>query len=892
MSLRLVFSWFADGGAWPEHPGLDTTSVDAAVVGPLGLLDHLETMLGLGAPAVGGAHRIAAWSAKLASAGADRFWSRSFATDQWSTARELLTWRDELVEAGWRPSLPISSRRIADLAAAEAAGPALPLGVADRLRAVIDAFADGPALPLRAVETIDARDDLPIGWRTLLDRLAAHGTAVTERRPAAPAGTARDLDRLLTPFATDGTRPALVGDDTVTRLVADTETMAAEALAAWLVADPRANDDLVFVLGKDTDLLDHALHRAGLPRLGGSAVSPHRALFQILPLAFRLAWSPPDPATLLDFLLLPVSPLPRWVANRLATQISETPGTGGPVWEETFADIARRHAELEPDATPSARAAIEAGWRAFVEPERHDPESGIPVAAARAVAGRVATWATARGAITGDDLFRTLASTAADLVAAIDATGAERLDRLLAERMIEQVIGEGVDDPTAVTEAAPWRRVVHPGAIWGPAGTVVWWHFADGSRTGTRRIWSTAERAALTDAGVSLDDPATALRLDAAAWERPLFFATDRVILVTPAATAEGPTEAHPFWHALAAGRPDITARIDVTAETLLDEAEPILAGRRIEREPVRRVAMSDRRAEWIAPAGAITARAHESASSLGALLACPFQWTLQYGARLRTSARRSLPGNDAVTGSLAHRIAEILFAPGPPPPAGTVRLRAATLVEELLPQMAATLLLPGSARDLAAARRSIPDALAELAQFLAMNELEVVGTEIDFTDDAVLSPTTGLAGAIDLLARDRDGRPVIVDLKWQRTDRYRRREIESGTAIQLAVYARHVRGDGLDVPTGYFMLRQRRFVTGSQRFGGPVVAVAGRSTAETWERIAAGWSAVMAELGVGHVRAPFDTAGVEQARFVDPILMTPPKCDHCDFAIACGRPS
>ena len=50
MPLRIVFSWFADAGAWPEHPGAGLAAVDHAIAGPLRLLDHLETMLGLGAP--------------------------------------------------------------------------------------------------------------------------------------------------------------------------------------------------------------------------------------------------------------------------------------------------------------------------------------------------------------------------------------------------------------------------------------------------------------------------------------------------------------------------------------------------------------------------------------------------------------------------------------------------------------------------------------------------------------------------------------------------------------------------------------------------------------------------------------------------------------------------
>ena len=78
MPLQLVFSWFADAGAWPEHPGAGAAAVDAAVVGPMRLLDHVETMLGLGAPAIAGVKRIALFRRKLESAGAGRFWANSF----------------------------------------------------------------------------------------------------------------------------------------------------------------------------------------------------------------------------------------------------------------------------------------------------------------------------------------------------------------------------------------------------------------------------------------------------------------------------------------------------------------------------------------------------------------------------------------------------------------------------------------------------------------------------------------------------------------------------------------------------------------------------------------------------------------------------------------------
>ena len=190
--MDLTFSWFADSGAWPEHPGKNDVAVDQEVVGPNGLLDHAETMLGFGGPDVAAIKRIAVYRRKIEAAGPGRFWSESFAFDPWSSARELLRWRDELVEAGWRPGVGMARRRLVDLSAAEAAGPKLPDGRADRLRAVIDALGSEPGLRLRSISLVDVRGTLPVGWRALLAALEASGVRIEElpvSPPSAPVGS-------------------------------------------------------------------------------------------------------------------------------------------------------------------------------------------------------------------------------------------------------------------------------------------------------------------------------------------------------------------------------------------------------------------------------------------------------------------------------------------------------------------------------------------------------------------------------------------------------------------------------------------------------------------------------------------------------------------------------
>lgn len=880
--MDLIFSWFADAGAWPEHPGSECAVLDQEVVGPLCLLDHLETMLGLGRPDVAAVRRIAVYRQKIEAAGPDRFWSKSFAVDPWSTARELLQWRDELVEAGWNPGAGCERSRLADLGAAEKSGPILPFGLADRLRAAIETLSGAPSFGSLQIDLVDERNLLPSGWRTLLSALEAAGATVRQLPVSAPKAASGDLGLL----ASGGKKIELSGDGSVVLLSANTEIAAAEALSAWLAADSEANRNVTFVLGKDTDLLDHALARHGLPRFGLSSASPHRALLQVLPLAFSLVWEPPDPHRLLDLLLLPAGPLPRSIAWKLAKVVAENPGVGGEDWVAAWAEVV---AAVPDGSDPAKHEAKVAAWRRLLEPARHDPKAGIPKLEARAIADMLAQGAKRRAATDNDDLTASLAQMAGELSDAIDATGLERLDRVLVERMIEECFSNGISDSTAVAEAASWRAVRDPGAIWGETGTVVWWHFADRGETSAFARWNEAELASLANADCPLDDPEIQLRLLAAAWERPMRHARDRLVLVRPAVVAGAETKAHPFWHSLAARARDVGDKISVQAEDVFAHAAISFAGRTAARVATPIATPPAPRRDWKAKADAVRPRSTESASSLETMLRCPLQWTLHYASGLKAGLRQSLPEAGKLLGILAHRIAEEAFPPGSPPLPEDVEVYAGRRLTELLPQMAATLLLPEFAAELSAAKAAIPSALGDLARFLHDDGLTVVGVESEFSVPDTLSPGFGVSGRIDMRSQTPSGRQVVIDLKWYKTDSYIRRDLKLGTAIQSGVYGRHVSDPSVDVRAGYFMLRQSRFITTDP--GGAGIVVEGPSAKDTWDRISASFSAVVADMETGRIRSALEHKALKYPeKFSDPCLLAPPKCGYCDFDGICGK--
>lgn len=374
----------------------------------------------------------------------------------------------------------------------------------------------------------------------------------------------------------------------------------------------------------------------------------------------------------------------------------------------------------------------------------------------------------------------------------------------------------------------------------------------------------------------------------ASAWKRPYQYAKQDLIFIRSKLRADDETAIHPFWHTLLAQDGGLDKRVSSNAEALLSKESFQLAGRETNLHAVAGASSPDRRDIWRCARNLVKARPLESATSLGSLLSCPLKWTLEYASKLEAGSRQSMQHTGAVIGTLAHKISQEVFHPGIPPAADKVSSYAEQRLEELLPKMAANLLLPGLARELAAVRKTIPEALGELARFLENESLEIIATEYAFSESKSLSKEVGLRGSIDLLARKKSGQDVVIDLKWQRNDKGRRDELKNGVALQLAVYARHVADQSADVPTGYFMLQQKRFLTTDIISNRNNYRIDGPGAKETWELVSSSWETMMEEVNAGAIRATFEYAKTILSKFDAPPLLTPPSCKYCNFAGIC----
>lgn len=891
--MDLIFGLACEGRAYPDFPGDGEGTLHAAVVGPNGLIDILEVQLGLTGPRCAEAVRIAAYAAKLRASLAinpGAYFAASFTRDPWATAKTLLSWRDQLLASGWT-GLPVGAPRVDDLAGVESEMPGLPPGLADRLCTLLVTLADRLSLWVATLRLVEPRVMLTPPYRRLVDALERCGVTILAAAATSPA-TDGDLRRVQT-FLGAGINAPLTGDGAFMVLEADTALMAAEALAEWLAAGSEEDLAGTVVLSGDGDtaLLDRALKARGLPALGQSAASPWRGALQVLPLAFAASWTPFNAKALLDLLLLPRPPIGRSAARKLARALAREPGTGGAAWDRAWSELESELTESFADH-PSAESEIArrlSRWREWTAGGLYSRTDGMPAEAARCIAARVGQWAIETDAGASDPLLLTVAGAANALAQAIDVLGQDPLPALLVERMIEQVLAEGAQNPDHIATAGGLRCVKHPAAIWGPVARLVWWDFKGPGERVPTLPWSRAEIAALAAVGCELEPASAAAARIGWGYANAIHQTRERVLLIHPALAGGEESVSHPLAHQLNPLTQPAGGAIRWNAERLLDGAALDLAGRRLPRELAAIVAQPQARAHWPLPASAVARLADrkESATSFERLADCQMRWMLQDVLRLSGGRFSEIPGPDQLLGNLAHEIANRVLKPGPVADADEVLRQVDAVFDTLLGAIAAPLQQPQFAGELAAARTRVPAALADLARLLREKGLEVVGTEVD--REAAFADGLAVVGRLDLLVRHATKGVGVIDLKWTKSAKRRREELADGRALQLATYGAIADpGGGPPANGAYYLLSQRRLIGPAGAVVADEQVAVDRSLADTWTDLMETWR-LWRDLAAQGVALGTGLPGAED-HFPEGLGIVPGEepCRYCELTSLC----
>lgn len=894
--LRVVYGERLDGGA--VSPANAKGSLGAIAVGPAGLLSLVETFTGLSGPPVQAARRIALMRRRLAAYSGDApFWAASFEVDPWAVAREVLRLRDSLVEAGWNATaIAGGSRRLADLAALEAMTewPVLP-GRADRISAAIEALGQGFELPVHQILVVDPPDAIGPGVGRLLKALEGVGVQILYQSAEQAAGQpGTDLARAQA-WLLGGEPQPLQGDGTLVILKGRSEAAQAEAVADWLAASPE-DPNTVIILGSPSGLLDGAMARRGLPRFAHLQASQLRGAVQVLALAIRTRWRPFSPEAMLDLLSMPLSPIPGDVVRELATALAEAPGRGGPRWIDAIEKgQARRRERFEKLGLPGAELASRirrdtARWRPWLEGEQYEESPGMPALVAREICGRVAAWA-ARVGVGGQGVVIAAGQFATTLSLVIAEAGLDVIPRVQLERMIDSVVADGIDAEYLTAEASPWAHAHHPAQVLERVAAVMWWGFSAEHTLQRATDWADEELSALAAAGIRPEGPDLGLYREAAAARGAVVRAAERVVLVAPAGPESDQTT-HPLLHELTPVLKQENSGAIFHAEELLATGVTTLAGRQISRTLVERRQLPDPRRTWSIAPTKIQLRPVESANSIELLLGCPFAWSLQYAGKLRPSRRSEIPHGEKLLGLLAHALAAEVFQPGASPSPDQAFDKARERLPTLIDEMAAPLRLPGAAADYVRALSRLPVAMRSLAETLGTLGAIIVGAEVERDLPDVLANGVSLSGRIDLLIKDQVGQPAIIDMKWSRTDRYRRDEIRKGHSVQLAVYGRLLGSNSEPAPAAYFMLSQARVLPAGDNLFGPSGSDGAPELAHVWANASTSWQARMTDLTRGHLvalSAKLLSEG-ETLPAGEVALQPEAPCRFCDKTMLCGH--
>ncbi|MBN2061718.1 MAG: PD-(D/E)XK nuclease family protein [Deltaproteobacteria bacterium] len=909
--MRITFGMYLDGVPWSEKEA----SSGEIQVGPLGLLSVLETRLGLTGPEVHPAVRIDQYMHRMELQDhPDKWFHSSFNADAWSTAKQMLAWRDGLVAAGWRGETDESmSPRLQALAELEKTDFPLAMGQEDRLREVLRHLKDISSISFSLIYLQEDFDLLPPVWKKMFKQLQGFGVPIhplpaIRNRKKSPSNLA-SVQKILS----DNTNTTSIkeNDDSLLLVKASNEWEAAETLALWLAAEQNNNQEVIIICGSDTDVMDQTLERHGLPQAGNTQSTQWRGSLQVLPMVLANAWKPVDVNKLVELLSSPIAPIPGYAARHLLRALSKEPGVGGDAWNkalETIADEYKKRAYNKSADRKKTPAQFAGELDSFLARDRYYHDSGIPEEKLKERCQWVIEWLAWR--IDKDPFLAEAVSHCREMQKLAEGKG--DIPRVAVERMLDSVIGVGGTAPDRFEQAAPWQVVRHPGQMTKSCKTVIWWDFTD-PLARSSVYWNTSEQDALFKMGIELEDSRTFRNREAVAWMRGFQYAEDHFLMFYPGSIYGEAVYHHPFWDEIRNGaakvQPDmqddaIDACLTRECKDLQDKGRWKLAGRSIKLQKVKFRALKTVSASYEIPEDSISMSASISYSQMSTMIACPMKWILQYHAGLSLPNMQIVPSGNQMIGTFCHRIVQKLYSePGKAWTPEKAETRAGELYDSLVGSMATELLLEGNELENMRYRHAIRTAVRELVSAVSRLDLTVGRSEERLEGNLDGIPFTGYA---DLLLRDKNGNPFVLDMKWSGSSRYRKEEVEQGEALQLATYSWLLKSakPGSRVHSAYFMLAQGELLSDSDLLQDEALT-SKYTQEEIWEMGVNSWNQCMKDLRRGRVEAGGvklrlieESEGLKEDRIKENLkseciakgmLYQGPQCGFCDFGVLCG---
>jgi ATP-dependent helicase/nuclease subunit B len=848
--MNIIFDTAFDGRIWPDWSSTNNGIIGSIRVGPLGLLDILETLLGLKGPVIPDSIRAAQIVPEL-SKNKDSFWVKSAQVDPFGVSKKLLEMRDYLWLHGWQDQ-PLTDR-LAELAIlSKQMAPGMP----DRLALVALRLEEYNG-KLPEIITFEPIETLAPLWRKVFDQISNKGGVIIEQEIelAQPEGDlAQACGENFTP----------VNDDSLQLIRPEGKLQAAEDIAAWLAAvNVEEGLDGTVIIGGDA-VLDNALEQYGLPTLGAAASRYNHSLLELLPLVLAMGWDPPDPSRVIELLSLSASPVPKSIGNLLIRALNLWPAIGSPDWEENLLK------GISNIADENQRQKVQNRLEILFH---SDAKDGLyPVKAITDRIEMLATWLRVR--FRDDSLAINALNQSQTLLAMIEAMKLTEIS----EPLLWKLLNEATININ--TKACPSQAgvgsVATPDGIIGEAKRVVWWSFSRSDAPGIDRTsFYEYERSALKEAGIILTDPGKQALIKSNRWRRPLLLTSRQLIFVCPKLDELGEElHPHPLWDELLAVSENNAEKL--IAAVPKTDLQPTVTTPKLKPLPLPEI-------DWNVTPGVITHREYESPSSLDAFLGCPLKWVLNYIAKIRGGTTAKLPKLEKVLGSMAHEIMEevLLLKPLPFPDEGA-RI-SEQLFNENGPILVAEIFQKGREVDKEKAKNTLIMATKSLLSYFHNAGCNKIEIEKELTGNIKKQKITGRADVVI------DSPFIVLDLKRSWAKGFRDK-LSKGTALQLAAYARMLKNIKGSYPElAYYILENQTFMTTDPLHFTHADVVDAPDTDMIWNAIEKSFDSTWAILEKGEIKCPGNSEEVQSRLEGDRLVLEPP-CRFCDYDVLCGN--
>lgn len=796
--MTIHFSIHYDGEIFVNS---QTDLMGITYVGPMGLLKQLELRAGLHTEVKSDVEREAEYLNAMTPCVSGTMFENAFNVDKIGVAGKLLGWRDNLIMAGW-------NCKCDDIDAAQKANKLTVLatieqnfhssGIADAWVKIRNAYKSIDLLSDRVDEiVVDCPwSEIPFLIQDTLDSIGKNCVKVTK---------------------TDLKYEKQAKLDTSKVKVVDFEDI--NDAYEWFAQIESMPEDSV-VINRDNVLLNHVLYTWDKPLVHSSLTRSNPQLLQFFKLGMSIFSRPLNIQNLISYLQLPMSPIPGALRYKLSKMLLQQGGFGDKIkradgkvrddWEQAIHEF--EFVNKEGKSTPQARAKK----MAFLAPIRNDYADGIGKDELMAYLDSLSDWTI--GHFADDNLaeekkaqLHELQTFISSFKTSLQSLSGKTVLHSDIEKLVLQIY-RPMNYALNQTENGAFCVVNDVRQIATPAKTILWLDCQDeNGKNDSYDFLTQYEKEYLCGHGVELPDFAG--HLSTARKENlRILSQSDTVILVRSA--YNGTTRL---------GEHSIIAEVRHIAGTLPTCDKSSL---------FHMVATAQKTADVdrFAPVAALELGTidyngrKESNSSLDTLIQLPFNYVVQYVAKLNEPNGEQLKNTHVTLGLVAHNFFEHIIGDGKADLKQMRRLLEDEFEQRLENSIDATgliLRLPENTSSLGEFRIHLKDSMLSLIKIMDNLKLTPVGCEVSLPNEGSQKrlelETIGDFGArIDFLLTDADGRYVIFDFKWSYSQYYEKK-LEKNTAIQLELYREAVKKawPGKDVASvGYYMMPRKQLIT------------------------------------------------------------------------------